>query len=207
MRLYDYFRSSASYRVRIALNLKNIAYERSEVHLLKDGGEQHTARYQQCNPQKLVPCLETDAVHLSQSIAIIEYLEERYPEPALLPRSRMQRALARSMAQLISCDVHPLNNLRVLNYLKHHFHADETAIADWYRHWIEEGFSALERQLKQHQSQPEFCVGEQVSIADVCLVPQVYNARRFKVDMQAFPRIEQIDAACRGLPAFMQAAP
>lgn len=207
MQLYDYYRSSASYRVRIALQLKKIPVELKEVHLVRNGGEQHSQDYYAINPQKLVPCLKIDQQTLTQSLAIIEYLEELFPEPAVLPEDPLQRAQARSLAQMISCDIHPLNNLRVLNYLKSHFKAEKSDLQSWYQHWVREGLTAFEKQLELLQCTPEFCIGNQISVADICLIPQVYNAKRFYVDLDDFPRINHINDACLKLPAFIQARP
>ena len=207
MRLYDYYRSSASYRVRIALNLKSLQVDHKEIHLINNGGEQRSPEYMEVNPQKLVPTLEENSRYLSQSLAIIEYLEERFPAPALLPDDPLQRAQARSLALIISSDIHPLNNLRVLQYLKNNLHANEEDIQTWYHHWIREGFSAFEKQLESVQENPCFCIGNQISIADICLIPQVYNAKRFKLNLESFPRIENINKYCTSLPAFIQAGP
>ncbi|WP_373829676.1 maleylacetoacetate isomerase, partial [Neisseria dentiae] len=177
MKLYSYFRSSASYRVRIALNLKKIPHETDFVHLLKNGGEQRSAAYAALNPQKLVPALATEEGVFTQSLAIIEYLEETHPETPLLPATAAERARVRAIAQLMACDIHPLNNLRVLQYLQNHLQADEAAKNAWYAHWIREGFDALEQLLQSPQT-GRFCHGDTPTLADCCLVPQVYNAQR-----------------------------
>ncbi|NNF50831.1 MAG: maleylacetoacetate isomerase [Gammaproteobacteria bacterium] len=207
IRLYGYWRSSAAYRVRIALNLKGLEYEQAAVHLVRDGGEQRKPEYLALNPQGRVPLLEHDGVYLSQSLAIIEYLDEMFEQPPLLPSDAHGRARVRSLAQLVACDMHPLNNLGVLTYLKSELGADEEKVKDWYRHWIEVGFAALERRLESEDATGDYCHGARPGIADLCLVPQVYNARRFNVDMSGYPRIADIDAACMTLSAFQQAAP
>ncbi|WP_274572313.1 maleylacetoacetate isomerase [Neisseria leonii] len=206
MKLYSYFRSSAAYRVRIALNLKNLPYRTEPVHLLQDGGRQRGAEYTALNPQKLVPALTTPDGVLTQSLAIIEYLDETCPEPPLLPADAAGRARVRTIAQLTACDIHPLNNLRVLQYLEQHFAADGEAKNHWYRHWINEGFTALETLLHSPQT-GRFCHGDNPTLADCCLIPQVYNARRFGIDLTAYPTIARIAAECTPLPAFAAAAP
>ena len=203
-RLYTYFRSSAAYRVRIALNLKGLAYEPVFVHLRR--GEQEGETYRAVNPQGLVPALETEDGVIAQSLAIIEYLEETHPTPPLLPADPFARAQVRRMAQIVACDIHPLNNLAVLKTLKRDFGADEQAIGRWYAQWIHRGFAALEALVARYGSR-ERCFGEAVTLADVCLVPQMANARRFAVDLAPFPRLVAIDAAVRELPAFAAAAP
>lgn len=206
MKLYSYYRSSAAYRVRIALNLKQLPYETAAVHLLKNGGEQKQPEYSAKNPQKLVPALEDGGRVLTQSLAIIEYLEEQYPHRALLPADAAGRARVRALAQLIACDIHPLNNLRVLGYLKDTLAAGEDARSQWYRHWVQQGFAALETLLQSDQT-GRFCHGDAPGLADCCLVPQVYNARRFGVDLSPYSTIVRIDAACSALEAFQAAAP
>ena len=200
--LYTYFRSSAAYRVRIAANLKGIRYRPQFVHLLK--GEQHLLAYRMLNPQGLVPVL-VDETALTQSLAIIEYLEEAYPEPPLLPKALKDRAYVRALAAIIACDIHPLNNLRVICYLKEILNQDEKARLAWIQHWIQEGLEAFEEHLDRIQGR--FCFGDRPTLADVCLVPQIYNARRFGCDLDNFPRIQAIDQRCLALPAFQQAAP
>lgn len=207
MILYTYFRSSAAYRVRIALNLKGIAYDPRFVHLLKGGGEQYKAAYRALNPQGLVPTLVDNGMVLTQSLAIIEYLEDIHPEPPLLPPSAEDRAYVRSLAHLIACDIHPLNNLRVLNYLKNSLGADEEAARGWYRHWITEGFQALEAQLQRNRSNGRYCFGDHASLADICLIPQVYNAKRFNCDLTPYPTVDSIYRHCSALSAFRFAAP
>lgn len=206
MKLYSYYRSSAAYRVRIALNLKQLPYETVGVHLLKNGGEQKQPAYSAKNPQKLVPALEDNGQVFTQSLAIIEYLDEAYPAQPLLPAAATECARVRAIAQLIACDIHPLNNLRVLGYLQNQLGADETAKTEWYRHWIQEGFAALETLLQSEQT-GRFCHGDTPTLADCCLVPQVYNARRFQVDLSPYPTIVRIVAECEALPAFQAAAP
>ncbi len=204
MRLHDYFRSSAAYRVRIALNLKGLGAERHFVHLRR--GEQRDPAYLEVNPQGLVPALEDGGARVTQSLAIIEYLDETHPEPPLLPQGAADRAWVRSVALAIACDIHPLNNLRVLKHLEKAFGAGKEAQDAWYRHWIAEGFDALERQLAPRASS-DFCLGSAPTLADVCLVPQVANARRFKIALDPWPRIRAVEGACLALPAFAAAAP
>lgn len=205
LKLYSFFRSSAAYRCRIALNLKGLAHETSFVHLVKDGGQQHAPAYRALNPQALVPTLEHNGRVVTQSLAIIEYLDEVHPEPRLLPGDAEQRAKIRAFALAIACDIHPLNNLRVLNYLKGPLQQGQAAVDTWYRHWVETGLAACEALLPRAES--PFCFGDQPTLADVCLVPQVYNARRFKCDLSAMPRLIAIDEAARAVPAFATAAP
>lgn len=204
MKLYTYYRSSAAYRVRIALNLKGLSYEAIPVHLVKNGGEQRGEAYLQKNPQGLVPLLEDDAVLINQSLAIIEYLEEKHPQPALLPSDANLRAQTRSLAHMIAMDIHPLNNLRVLQYLSAELKISDEQKSAWYRHWVEQGFAAIETRLS---GKTAFCVGAQPTMADVCLVPQVYNAARFNVDLKRYPEILRINQNCLSLPAFADAAP
>lgn len=204
MKLYDYWRSSAAYRVRIALNLKEIAYEHICVHLVKDGGQQHSDFYRSKNPQELVPALELDTGNvLTQSMAIMEYLDEIVPTPALLPGNALHRQKIRSLAQIISADIHPVNNLRILQYLSKEFDVSDEDKANWYRTWIYKGFDALEARL----GKDAFCVGDQPTLADICLVPQVYNALRFQCDMTAYPKITRINETCLKLDAFAKAVP
>ena len=206
MILYEYLMSSASYRVRIALSLKGVEVTSVTKQLRR--GEQRLKDFLQLNPQGLVPALQLDDGRvLTQSLAIIEYLDEVYPQPPLLPASPVERAHVRSMAQLIICDIHPLNNLRVLQYLEGPLAQAPSTREAWYRHWIEAGFAALEELLGRDPSRGRFCHGESPSIADVCLVPQVFNARRFSVDLNPYPQIVAIDAACHELAAFAGAAP
>lgn len=208
LQLYSYFRSSASYRVRIALNLKGLPYEYVAVHLLKDGGQQHTADYQRINPAELVPALVDDGHAIGQSLAIMEYLDETRPElPALLPRDALGRARVRGLAQSIACEIHPLNNLRVLQYLENDLNLDEAAKATWYRHWITLGFTAVETMLANNPHTGTFCHGDTPGMADCCLIPQLANARRFDTPLEAFPTILRIERACLALDAFAKAAP
>jgi maleylpyruvate isomerase len=204
--LYGYFRSSAAYRVRIALNLKGLDYAQAPVNLVKgeQRGEENLAR----NPQGLVPVLETDeGAQLTQSLAICEYLDERHPEPALLPTDAEGRARVRSLAQLVACEIHPLNNLKVLKYLVGELKVDEQTKLAWYRHWIAEGFAALEARLAGESATGEFCHGDSPSLADICLVPQVFNAERFECDLTPYPTIRRIAERCRMEEAFAKAAP
>ncbi len=203
--LHDYFRSSAAYRVRIALNYKQLPYQLHQIHLVKNGGEQHSQEYKKLNPQGRVPTLQQGDLTLTQSLAILEYLEETHPEPAILPTEPLKRAKARSLAYIIACDVHPLNNLAVLQYLKKELAVSDQAKQDWYAHWIIEGFNAIEAELKHCAGQ--YCVGDQISIADICLAPQMYNARRFQVDLSGFPKICSIYDQCMKHDAFVQADP
>ena len=204
MRLYSYFRSSAAYRVRIALNLKRLSYEMSPVHLVKGGGQNKTPEYRAINPQMRVPALAlSDSDILVQSLAIIEYLDETHPQPPLLPRDALERAKVRAFAQVIACDIHPLNNTGPLRYLKNQLGREQAEIDAWYHHWILEGFEALEAMAKPGP----YAFGSQVTLADICLVPQVYNARRLKVPLDRFPKIVAVDAACLKLDAFDKARP
>jgi maleylacetoacetate isomerase len=208
LQLYSYFRSSASYRVRIALNLKGLPFEYEPVHLLKDGGQQHTADYQRINPAELVPALVDNGHAISQSLAIMEYLDESRPElPPLLPRDALGRARVRGLAQAIACEIHPLNNLRVLQYLEHDLKLDEATKATWYRHWITVGFTAVEAMLANNPYTGSFCHGDTPGLADCCLIPQIANSRRFDTPLDAFPTIRRIEATCLALDAFAKAAP
>ncbi|BCA96468.1 glutathione S-transferase [Legionella antarctica] len=207
MILYDYFRSTACYRVRIALNLKNIAYEKREIHLVNHGGEHHSPLYRQINPQGLVPSLDVNGHVLHQSMAIIEYLEESYPEIPLFPKDPFIKATLRSLALIVACDVHPLNNLRVLNRLKMQFSANEAQISDWYHHWLKEGFDAFEKRLEVLERNKPVCLGNEVTVADICLIPQVFNANRFNFVMDDYPLINEINDYCLTLAAFQNAAP
>jgi len=207
LRLYSYWRSSAAYRVRIGLNLKGLSYEIVPVHLVRSGGEQHTPGYREINPQELVPVLCHGQRRMSQSLAILEYLDEVWPEPALLPATARERQRVRALAQLVACDIHPLNNLRVLQYFEREWNVPQSERDDWVRHWIATGFTALEALLAENPSTGDFCEGEFPTLADCCLVPQVYNARRFGVDLTPYPTIVRIEAACLALPAFQAAAP
>jgi maleylacetoacetate isomerase len=204
VKLYSYFRSSAAYRVRIALNLKGIAYDMQSIHLVKDGGRNRSPEYRAINPQMRVPALAIpNGPVLLQSLAIIEYLDETQPEPPLLPPDPIERAQVRAFAQIIACDIHPLNNTSPLRYLKRTLNHEQAEIDAWYHHWILEGFETLEALIA---SGPYAC-GAQVTLADLCLVPQVYNARRLKVPLDRFPKIVAVDAACLKLSAFDRARP
>lgn len=207
MKLYSYFRSSAAYRVRIALNLKGLDAEIIPVHLLKDGGQQRKPDYLALNPSALVPTLVDGDFALGQSMAILEYLEETHPQPALLPIEPKARARVRAMAQVIASDIHPLNNLRVLQYMKHSLGIDDAGRDEWYRHWVDLGLTALETMLASSPDTGRFCHGDSPTFADVLLVPQVANARRLDCDLSAMPNIVRIDAECMALDAFAKAAP
>lgn len=205
MELYTYFRSSAAFRVRIALNLKGLAYSAHTIHLRK--GEQRAPGYLAVNPQGLLPTLVADGQRLTQSLAILEYLEERHPAPALLPADSIGRARVRALADLVACEIHPLNNLRTLEYLRAHLGLDEAAIATWYRHWIADGLEKLEATLMCDGKAGTYCHGEQPSIADCCLVPQIFNARRFDSDLSPYPVTMRVFDACMRLDAFQRAQP
>ena len=206
LRLYSYWRSSASHRVRIALQLKGLDYEYVPVHLAAGGGEQYSAAYRALNPQSRVPALETADGVLTQSMAIMEWLEETYPEPPLLPRTPAARARVRSMAQLMVADVQPLQNTSVTRYLEEQLHQDKAAIEGWRRHWVARGLSALEEMLSADPP-GDYCFGPQPTIADVCLLPQCASARRFGLDTADWPRIARIEKACNANAAFQRAAP
>lgn len=204
MKLYSFFRSSAAYRVRIALNLKGLPYETVPIHLTKDGGRQHTPEFRAINPLARVPALElSNGEVLTQSLAIIEYLDETHPEPPLLPADAISRARSRAIAQLIACDIHPLNNTSPLQYLRRQLKHEQPDIDTWYHHWIAQGFTAMEAML----APGPYACGPHVTVADICLVPQVANARRLKVPLNKFPKIVAVDAACLKLPAFDKARP
>ena len=204
MKLYGYFRSSAAYRVRIALNLKKIPHETAAVHLTRNGGVQFGEEFRAINPQKRVPALALSTGEtLIQSLAIMEYLDEVYPEPPLLPADAIERARVRAVSQIVACDIHPLNNLVALNYLKGPLKHDQAAADEWYRNWVVQGFDAIEALLPGGP----YAFGSHITLADLCLVPQVFNARRFKVDMAKYPKIAAADAACLKLPAFDKARP
>jgi maleylacetoacetate isomerase len=208
LKLYSYWRSSAAYRVRIALGLKGLAYRQVPVHLVKDGGQQHGADYLALNPQGLVPLL-VDAgnggVRIAQSLAILEYLDEVFPVPALLPADPAQRAQVRALALHIACDIHPLNNLRVLQYLSSELGASDEAKNAWYRHWVDSGLAAVEQGLAVFDGR--LSLGERPGYLEACLIPQLYNARRFACDLSGYPRILAIAARCEALEAFKQASP
>jgi maleylacetoacetate isomerase len=205
MKLYGYFRSSAAFRVRIALNLKGLGYETASIHLRRN--DQTRPDYLGVNPQGLVPALEDQGRTLIQSLAIIEYLDEVYPKPALLPADPADRARVRALADIVACDIHPINNLRVLRYLTHSFGRDESAIAIWYNHWIAAGFAAFERLLAQDARTGAFCHGDAPSLADVTLVPQVVNAERYQLDLAPYPTINRIYGSCINLEPFIAAHP
>lgn len=206
--LYSYWRSSAAYRVRIALNLKGLAYQQVPVHLLKDGGQQHGAEYRALNPQQLLPLLvdqDHGGVPIAQSLAILEYLEEVYPAPALLPREPALRAQVRALALHIACDIHPLNNLRVLQYLSAELGASDEAKNAWYRHWVEQGLAAVEQGLAVLDG--GLSLGNRPGYLEACVIPQLYNARRFACALQAFPRLLAMEERCLDLDTFKAAAP
>jgi maleylacetoacetate isomerase len=203
VQLYSFFRSSAAYRVRIALNVKGLPFETVPIHLTKDGGRQHSPEFHAVNPQERVPVLALPGDVLLQSLAIIEYLDEVHPDPPLLPADPIHRAKVRAVAQVIACDIHPLNNVGPLNYLRNVLKADKAAVEAWYQHWVVTGFSAVEALIRPGP----YAFGPQVTLADICLVPQVYNARRFKVPLDRFPGIAAVDATLRELPAFGAARP
>jgi maleylacetoacetate isomerase len=205
MKLYGYWRSTAAYRVRVALALKQIDYDNISVHLVKDGGEQLKPDYVQMNPTKLVPTLIDGQITLNQSMAIMEYLDEQYPQCPLLPAQPTQRALVRALSQDIACDIHPLNNLRVLKYLKGELEVTDEAKSAWYAHWIQSGFAAVEAKIKDTAGL--YCFGDTVTMADICLLAQIYNANRFNISLADFPLICQIEKNCLALDAFQQALP
>jgi maleylpyruvate isomerase len=207
MKLYSYFRSSAAYRVRIALNLKGLAYEYAPIHLLRDGGQQLKPDYRELNPDGIVPTFIDGDNVLTQSLAIIEYLEETHPEPPLLPGTPLDRAFIRSVALQIACEIHPVDNLRVLKYLKHTLKVGDEAKDAWYRHWLESGFESLEKRLANDSRVGKLCFGNTPTLADLCLVPQVFNARRFDLDMSRYPTIERIADHAAQIDAFARAAP
>ncbi|WP_199541748.1 maleylacetoacetate isomerase [Paraburkholderia kururiensis] len=207
MQLYSYFRSSASYRVRIALNLKGLPYDYVPIHLLRGGGEQFSSAYRKLNHDAIVPTLVDDGHALQQSLAIVEYLEETHPTPPLLPATAVDRAHVRSIALQIACEIHPLNNLRVLKYLKHTVGVTDDVKDAWYRHWVEAGFETLEARLAGDARTGKLCFGDTPTLADVCLIPQVFNAQRFKVDTARFPTIQRIYDHATQLDAFERAAP
>jgi maleylacetoacetate isomerase len=208
LQLYGYWRSSAAYRVRIGLNLKGLAYDSVPVHLIRDGGEQHQPEFAQTNPQKLIPVLQHGERMIRQSLAILEYIDEVWSDaPPLLPATARGRARVRSLSMMVACDIHPLNNLRVLQYLEREWHAPQPERDEWVRHWIREGFDAFEALLADDPATGTFCEGDQPTMADCCLIPQVYNARRFAVDLAPYPTIRRIEAGCLVLPAFDDARP
>jgi maleylpyruvate isomerase len=204
VKLYSYFRSSAAYRARIAFALKGLSYETISIHLTKDGGHQYLSDYRAINPQMRVPAVGlANGDVLLQSLALIEYLDETHPQPRLLPADPVARAHVRAVAQIIACDIHPLNNTGPLNYLRRELKVDEAAINAWYTHWVVAGFDAIEALIKPGP----YAFGAEVGLADICLVPQVFNARRFKVPLERYPKIVAVDAACAKLEAFDKARP
>ena len=204
MKLYGYWRSSAAFRIRIALNLKGLRYENIPVHLLREGGEQFNADYLKLNPQGRIPTLEDGGLVIGQSMAILEYLEEKYPAPPLLPKDAGGRARARQIALAVACDIHPLNNLRVLQFLEDKLHLPQESRDTWYHHWIRDGLTAIEKLVLPVGP---FCLGDNVSIADVMLVPQLYNAHRFNSPLDDCPRLLAIEQQCLALPSFDNALP
>ena len=205
--LYGYWRSTTTYRVRIALGLKELAWDNRPVHLVRDGGEQHADAYRSLNPQELVPALRHGDRVITQSLAIVEYLDEVYPDPPLLPTDPRGRARVRAIALAIACDVHPLGNLSVLQQLGDRFGADDAQRADWSRHWMARGFGAIEALLADNVATGAFCHGDTPTLADICLVPQLYNAARWQLPLDDYPTIRRIHAACQELDAFRLAAP
>ena len=206
-KLYGYFRSSAAFRVRIALNLKGLDHEHASVHLTKNGGEQFAAEYRALNPQSLVPLLQEGDLALTQSLAIVEYLDEVYPATPLLPATPGERARVRSLALMIACEIHPLNNLRVLRYVVKDLKLSEEQKNQWYRHWVLTGLEPVESRLANDSAAGNFCHGDVPGLADICLVPQLANARRFNIELDAFPTLVRIEQNCMALKAFQDAAP
>ena len=205
MKLYTYFRSSAAFRVRIALNLKGLAYEPAFVHLAK--GEHRASAYGAVNPQALLPALDDDGCLLTQSLAILEYLEETHPVPPLLPKSPLERARVRSLAMLVACEIHPVNNLWVLQHLKRALGQGEEQVNAWYRHWIADGLAKFEADLGKTEASGQFCHGDAPTMADCCLVPQIFNAQRYQCDLSGYPATMRVFAACMKLDAFDRAQP
>ncbi|MEK0267057.1 maleylacetoacetate isomerase [Stenotrophomonas rhizophila] len=205
--LFSYWRSSAAYRVRIGLNLKGLPHRITPVHLVREGGEQHSAAYAALNPQELVPTLRHGDRVLQQSMAILEYLDEVFPATPLLPGDAEGRVRVRALAQLVACDIHPLNNLRVMQYLERTLQASAEARTQWTLHWMAEGLAAMETLLAGHAATGTFCHGDQPGLADACLVPQLYNAHRFGLDLAPYPTLQRIEAACLALGAFDRARP
>ena len=207
IKLYSYWRSSAAYRVRIGLNLKKLEHEIVPVNMLPGDDEQHSGAYRQLNPQGLVPTLMDGEFILTQSLAILEYLEEKYPQFPLLAQEQTSRAIIRQLAQIIACDIHPLDNLRVLKYLKRELQVSDDLKDQWYAHWIVSGFAAFESALSNFDHDGPYCLGENVTIADLCLIPQLYNARRFSISLDEYSRLRAIEQACLEQDAFIRAAP
>mgnify|MGYP006138866269 CR=1 FL=1 len=205
MKLYGYWRSSAAYRVRIAMHLKGLAFESIPVHLVKDGGQQHSEDYVELNPNHLVPTFIDEDVKLNQSIAIIDYIEQKYPEVALYPNELASKAIVQAMALDIACEVHPINNLRVQQYLVNNLAVDDKQKQAWVNDWISLGFNAFEKTLAQHSG--KYCYKDQITVADLCLIPQVYNAQRFGIDMTLYPNICRVVDNCLAHPAFIAALP
>jgi maleylacetoacetate isomerase len=207
MKLYTYFRSSASFRVRIALNIKRLQYDSVAIDLRAPKCEQHSAEYRAVNPQALVPALEVGGTNLGQSLAIIEYIEECYPDPPLLPVTALDRARVRAMALAIACDLHPLNNLRVLTFLRSFLGRNEEEVGSWYQHWVSETFNALELEARRTSSNGLYMFGDGITLADVCLVPQMHNACRFNCNLEPYPTLRSVCAHLQSLPPFIEAAP
>ncbi len=205
--LYTYCRSSCSYRVRIAMALKGVPYNSEYIHLLEDGGRNWSQEYLALNPQGLVPMLKDGPALLTQSLAIIEYLDHTCPAPPLLPSSVQERAYVRSLAQMITSDIQPLNNLQVLEYLRHKLQVPEDDVIEWYCHWTSQGFQAMEQRLSQYDCNGRFCYGDTPTLADICLIPQVHNALRYECEMASYPLITGIYDHCMGIEAFQHAAP
>lgn len=215
--LYDYYRSSASYRVRIVLNYKQVEYNKQEVHLVNNGGEQHSKQYKKINVQELVPSLslndQPEEVILAQSMAILEFLEEKHPEPSILPNDLIKKAQTRSLANIVACDIHPLNNLRVLEYLKNNFNTNEQQKLSWYHHWLQLGFAAYENNLMRYNNlldesvKLHYSIDNKFTLADACLIPQVYNAMRFDLNLNPYPNILAIYQNCLNLPWVHDAQP
>lgn len=207
MKLYSYFRSSAAFRVRIALNLKNLEYEIVPIHLVKEGGQQHSEQYRKLNPQGLVPALEDNGHLITQSLAIIDYLEDQFPTPSVFPADPVLKAQSRAAALSVACDIHPVDNLRVLQYLTSELKVSEEQKNAWYVHWVKIGFEALEKQLMAVAHLGNYSFGDTPTIADICLIPQIFNAHRFKIDLTPYPRLVAIEQECLKLPAFIKALP
>ncbi len=207
LKLYNYFRSSASFRVRIALNLKGLPYEYLAVHLTRDGGEQFRDEYRAISADALVPALQDGDATIQQSLAICEYLDETHPEPPLLPGSALDRAYTRALALTIACEIHPINNLRVLKYLKNTLGVSEDAKNAWYKHWVEQGLASIETTLVRAGKSGSMCLGDMPTLADVCLVPQIFNAQRFDCRLDQVPNVMRIFGNCMALDAFANAVP